>query len=212
MMKLKLLAIPLVLLVLLAQFTYAAEPADPSQVVRQTADNLLEILRTEKIEEETAKEQLSHIIDDVLSPVIDFRRLAYRTMAKYYKQASTEQFLAFTQAVKQSLINTYAGPLVETDSRLLAEKVRVEIREVQNIEGKTPRAVVYTWLKVGNNQQYDVIYYFYFNKSRNAWLAENIVIEGINLLITFRNQYQRLASENNGDIDKVTQLWVTPKT
>lgn len=199
-------------IVLLAQSAYAVEQEDPSQVVRKTADSLLEILRTEKIEKETAKEQLSDIIDNVLSPVIDFRRLAYRTMAKYYKQASTEQFLAFTQAIKQSLINTYAGPLIESDSRLLAEKLSIEIREVQNIEGKTPRAVVYTWLKIGNNQQYDVIYYFYFNKSKNAWLVENVVIEGINLLITFRSQYQRLVSENNGDIDKVTQLWTEPKT
>jgi len=208
-MKLKFFVISLLLL---AQAAYAVEQEDPSQLVRKTADSLLEILRTEKIEQETAKEQLNLIIDNVLSPVIDFRRLAYRTMAKYYKQASTEQFLAFTQAIKQSLINTYAGPLVESDSRLLAEKLSVEIREVQNIEGKTPRTVVYTWLKIGNNQQYDVIYYFYFNKSRNSWLVENVVIEGINLLITFRNQYQRLASENNGDIDKVTQLWVEPKS
>lgn len=199
-------------LLITSQSSYSAQQDEPRQVVRKTADSLLEILRNEKIEKETAKEQLSAIIDNVLSPVIDFRRLAYRTMAKHYKQASTEQFLEFTKAIKQSLINTYASPLTESDSRALAEKLSVEIRSVQDIEGKTPRAIVSTWLKVGNNQQYDVIYYFYFSKSKNVWLVENMVIEGINLLITFRNQYQRLISENNGDIDRVTQLWAESKS
>ena len=199
-------------LLFLASFSHSSNIDTPQQVVRKTADTLLEVLRDEKIEPNTAKQQLTAIVDTILSPVIDFRRVAYRTMAKHYKQASTQQFLVFTEAIKQSLINTYANPLVESNSQALAEKLSVEIRETKIVEGKTPRAIVSTWLRVGNNDKYDVIYYFYFNTSKNAWLIENMVIEGINLLITFRSQYQRLISENRGDINKVTQVWAQSKT
>ena len=189
----------------------ANEVKTPQRIVHETADALLSKLRREQIVAETAEEQLTTVVKVILTPVIDFRRLAYRTMAKHYKRASREQFLSFTEAIKQSLINTYANPLIETDSQALAEKLAVEIREVKKVGGKTPRTAVSTWLKVGNTQKYSVVYFFYFNKSKNTWLVENMAIEGIDLLISFRNQYQRLISANQQDIDKVTTIWAASK-
>ena len=182
---------------------------EPQQVVEATATKLIEVLKASPLEGD--KDAIKNIVDDVLSPVIDFRRIAYRSMGKYYKQAEKKQFLAFVEAIKSSLINTYSSPLLENDPQALANKLTVEIRDTKSIEGSRPRALVSTWLRVGATEKYDVVYYMYFNPKKEAWLVENMSVEGIDLGITFRNQYQRLISEHKGDIDKVIAIWAQSK-
>ena len=182
---------------------------EPESVIQKTATNLIEIFKTQTIT--GGKEQIKQIVDEVLSPVIDFRRIAYRSMGKYYKRASPQQFLAFTEAVQISLINTYSGPLLDSDAQELAKKLSVEIYGAKTIEGRRSRKVVSTWLKVGSTEKYDVVYYMYLNTKKDLWLVENVSVEGIDIGINFRNQYQRLISENRGDIDKVTEIWAKSK-
>ncbi|MBE8182161.1 MAG: ABC transporter substrate-binding protein [Candidatus Portiera sp.] len=185
----------------------------PEVLISKVADNFIGALKEEKISNDPTKgkEQIKRIVDTHLSPAIDFRRIAYRTMAKNYKKASTKQFLAFTESIKKSLINTYTNPLIELDSQQVAKLLAVEIRESRITGKKKNTAVVATWLIVGANEKYDVVYYLYFKESKDTWLVENISVEGINLALSFRNQFQRLFSEYGGDYDKVTQVWATSK-
>ena len=182
---------------------------EPEAVIQKAATDLIEIFKTQPIT--GGKEQIKQIVDEVLSPVIDFRRIAYRSMGKYYKRASPQQFLAFTEAVQISLINTYSGPLLESDAQELAKKLSVEIYGAKTIEGRSRRKIVSTWLKVGSTEKYDVVYYMYLNTKKELWLVENVSVEGIDIGINFRNQYQRLISENRGDLDKVTEIWAKSK-
>lgn len=185
----------------------------PEVVINQVADNFIGALKQTKIDDDPVKgkEQIKQVVDTHLSPVIDFRRIAYRTMGKYYKKASTEQFLAFTESIKRSLINTYANPLIELDSQQVANRLAVEVRD-SKITGKKQRnAIVATWLKVGANEKYDVIYYLYYKEAKDKWLVENVAVEGINLSLSFRNQFQRLFSEYGGDYDKITKVWADSK-
>ena len=45
------------------------------------------------------------------------------------------------------------------------------------------------------------------NNGSSGWQIVNIVINGVNLGLTFRNQFQALASENNNDINAVISNW-----
>lgn len=205
----KRMAILLASLILVSLTGIANTADEPSKVIAQVADDFIGALKQETIstDEVKAKEQIKNIVDKHLSPAIDFRRIAYRTMGKYYKQASTEQFLNFEQSIKKSLINTYANPLLGSNSQQLANKISIEIRE-SKINGKNnDKAIIASWLKVGVNEKYDVIYYMYLKKSQDKWLVENVAVEGINLSISFRNQFQRLHTEYNGDFDKISQVW-----
>lgn len=208
------LGIAIVSILSIGGTSYRATAADsPEQIITKVADNFIGALKVAKIDKDPikGKAQIKNIVDTHLSPLIDFRRIAYRAMGKHYKQASTEQFLDFTEAVKKSLINTYANPLIELDSQQVANRLAVEIRE-SKITGKKKRnSIVATWLKVGANEKYDVIYYLYYKESKDQWLVENVAVEGINIGLTFRNQFQRLFTENGEDFDKVTQVWAASK-
>ena len=198
----------LIILVLLASMPSKAADA-PAKVIRQVSDSFIAALKDTEIsnDEEKGKEEIKEIVEKHLSPAIDFRRIAYRTMGKYYKKASKEQFLAFEESIKKSLINTYANPLLESDSRRIAEQLAVEIRNSKISGENNDKAIVETWLKIGVNEKYDVVFFFYRKKSSGAWLAENVVVEGINLSISFRNQFQRLYTEYSGNIDQIVGIW-----
>lgn len=207
-MKFKLSFIFLALSLLLGLSAQAAE-APKQAIVKVSAEFIAAIKQAEiSDDEEIGKEQIKQLVDNHLSPYIDFRRVAYRTMAKHYKKASTKQFLAFEDAIKKSLINTYANPMLDPDSREeLTSQIEVEIRDSRFINKKQTTASVSTWLKIGPTEKYDVIYSLYYKTKEDKWLVENLTVEGINLSLSFRNQFQRLYTENGGDIDAVTAIW-----
>ncbi|MBT3851933.1 MAG: ABC transporter substrate-binding protein, partial [Gammaproteobacteria bacterium] len=37
----------------------------------------------------------------------------------------------------------------------------------------------------------------------------NIIVNGVNLGLTFRNQFQALAAEHDGDIEKIIRHWTS---
>ena len=47
-------------------------------------------------------------------------------------------------------------------------------------------------------------------KGKNQeWLIINIVVNGVNLGLTFRNQFQALAKEHNENIDAIIKNWTS---
>ena len=46
-------------------------------------------------------------------------------------------------------------------------------------------------------------------KNDQNWMIVNIIVNGVNLGLTFRNQFQALATNNNGDINLTLDEWVS---
>ena len=47
-------------------------------------------------------------------------------------------------------------------------------------------------------------------KNKNGdWLIINIIVNGVNLGLTFRNQFQALAKEHNENIDEIIKHWTS---
>ena len=53
---------------------------------------------------------------------------------------------------------------------------------------------------------YPIIYKVRKNKNGD-WLIINIIVNGVNLGLTFRNQFQVLAKEHNENIDEIIKHW-----
>ena len=61
---------------------------------------------------------------------------------------------------------------------------------------------------IASNNIYPITYKVMKDGSGN-WLIVNIIVNGVNLGLTFRNQFQALAIEHNGDIEEVTNNWIS---
>ena len=134
--------------------------------------------------------------------MIDFRRVAASVMGKkYYLLSTTTQREDFADIFKDSLLDTYAETLAQWgDSTISTHFSSIQINdEIKNVEVKQT-------LNTGSNK-YPISYKL--RKTKEGWKIVNIIINGVNLGLTFRNQFQALAISNNEDIESTLNNWVS---
>ena len=148
------------------------------------------------------RESYENKIKEIFEPMIDFRRVAASVMGKKYYLLSTKtQRADFVEIFKDSLLDTYAETLAQWgDSTISTHFLDDQIDyEIKNIEVKQT-------LNTGSSQ-YPISYKL--RKNDGEWKIVNIIINGVNLGLTFRNQFQALAISNNEDIESTLNNWVS---
>lgn len=141
-------------------------------------------------------------VDEMLSAVIDFKRIARRVMAKHYKKAEPEQQAEFVDVFKRSLLKVYAKALLEYDN----EEIVILPPTSKNVDPKRQRVDIEFFS--GNGQKFPVSYSMYLNKD-GEWKMENVVVNGVNIGLTYRNQFARLMKVNQDNIDLVISGWTS---
>ena len=144
-------------------------------------------------------------IKEIFEPMIDFRRVAATVMGKkYYLASSKEQRAKFVVIFKDSLLDTYAETLAQWENQTITtifpKNMEIQTNNLKNIE-------VQQTLNTGSSK-YPISYKLRKNKD-NSWSIVNIIVNGVNLGLTFRNQFQALAIKNNGNIEFTLNGWVS---
>ena len=75
----------------------------------------------------------------------------------------------------------------------------IKEKKIRNIEVKQT-------LDTGSSK-YPISYKLRMNE--DGWKIINIIINGVNLGLTFRNQFQSLATFHNDDIEEILNNWVS---
>lgn len=172
------------------------------ELVQTTTDELLQRI-VAKREIYIQDNQIFDEIQDLLDPVIDFERIARRVMAKYYKSATVDQREKFVEVFKESLLKIYAKGLLEFDN----QKV-VVLDPPKNAEKRGDKQKVDIEVRDQGGAIFPISYSMYLDKT-NAWKMENVIVNGINIGLTYRNQFSRLMKENKNDIDLVITDWTS---
>jgi phospholipid transport system substrate-binding protein len=181
----------------IAPSAQADEWQDASEVVVVTTDDMLSVLA--KSSQQTVPEIMPSIAN-VLAPVVDYRAIAKGVMAKYYRRAEPEQFDAFVGVFRDSLVQAYTKALVTfaVDSYSLQKN--------PGEDGRAGREKV--WVKVyADNSVYD-IHYTMSTKS-GPWKVTNVVLDGVNLGLAFRNQFATAMRQYGNNMDQVIDNWTT---
>ena len=140
-------------------------------------------------------------ISMIFEPMVDFRRVGASVMGKkYYLASSKSQRLEFIQAFKNSLLDTYSSTLAQWGDQKIVT-VFPEVSEYKKTED------VHQNLITASNI-YPITYKVRKNKNGD-WLIINIIVNGVNLGLTFRNQFQALAKEHNENIDEIIKHWTS---
>ena len=138
-------------------------------------------------------------ISMIFEPMVDFRRVGASVMGKkYYLASSKSQRSEFIQAFKTSLLDTYTSTLAQWGDQKIVT-VFPENSELKKIEDVRQNLITASNI-------YPIIYKVRKNKNGD-WLIINIIVNGVNLGLTFRNQFQVLAKEHNENIDEIIKHW-----
>ncbi len=138
-------------------------------------------------------------ISTIFEPMVDFRRVGASVMGKkYYLASSKSQRLDFIEAFKNSLLDTYTSTLAQWGDQKIVT-VFPEVSKYKKTEDVQQHLITATNI-------YPITYKVRKDKSGD-WLIINIIVNGVNLGLTFRNQFQALAKEHNENIDEIIKHW-----
>ena len=175
---------------------------NPYVFIDNNAQKMVQVLTLEAALFETDRSLYEQKIKDIFEPMIDFRRVAASVMGKkYYLLASQGERSEFVLIFKDSLLDTYAETLAQWGDSTIKTKFpdsKSNIYE-KNIEVKQV-------LNTGSSK-YPISYKL--RRNEEGWKIVNIIINGVNLGLTFRNQFQALAVSHDENIDLTLQNWVS---
>jgi len=168
-------------------------------LVESVTGQLLEAIDVHRNTFEDDPEEFFTALDSLLQDVIDFEWIAYKVMGSYGKKASPEQRSRFSHTFRCELIETYGRGLVA-----YGEQNIVVIPPKEDINGQRKVKVVQEIH--GSDGVFPLVYSMGLTRE-GKWKVTNVVINGINLGKTFRNQFVQRAKKYGGDIDEVINNW-----
>ena len=194
---------PLLVLVLAGlTLNASAQIKEAEDLVAQTTAEMLTLIEEAKVYVDEDPERFYVAVEALLDPVIDFPRFARSVMAAHYKRATPEQRARFADGFKWSLVRTYALALTEFNDG------GVNIIPSDRPPKRPDRASVKQEIR-SEGEVYPVVYTMAQNEE-GEWRVMNIIINGINMGLTYRNQFASAVKDPayGGDMDQVIDGWV----
>ncbi len=174
--------------------------SDPFDLIDKLTVSLLAIISNYKNADPNNEEVFFETIMAQMSPHVDFWRMSRSVMGSYRTEATEKQLLEFTNVFRKSMVETYGrGLLSFNDEKIIiinrreisSDEVRVSVKQEIHSAGKV----------------YPLSYSMKKNED-GAWIISNVLIDGINLGKTLRNQFRLAAQKNNGNLDVVIKKWL----
>ncbi len=195
------------LVLMLTAISAAAQAIDEpwrqaEAVVQETSDAMLVLIEDARAYAQDDPERFYVEVEALLTPVVDFRRFAGSVMATYYKQATPEQRARFADSFKWGLVRTYGLALTEFNDGEIA------LVPATKPPRRPDRVSVQQEIRTAAGQIYPVVYSMAQSKD-GAWRMRNIIVNGVNMGLTYRSQFLSAAQDPQygGDLDKVIDAW-----
>lgn len=176
--------------------------AEAVKSVRDSTDNLVSELNANRQVYYEDAERFYEIMEGALKEVVDFERIAARVMGKHRRGASSEQQAAFIEVFKRSLFRAYGKTLVESGD------FSVNVIDGEGHARDDNRATVNLQVTSSSGNVYPVVYSMYRNPQR-GWLLENVIVNGVNVGLAFREKFDQEIAKARGNIDTVISGWST---
>ena len=167
----------------------AIEPAPV--FVKRISDKLVDRLVKERANYQKNPAVLNTIVKENIEPYVDFNGFARGVMGQYYRQATPAQRTSFTNTFRQSLMRTYAKGLSAYNNESYS------IRPFT--AGRDPSKAVVSMDFKTNSGNIPVTYQLI--QSGDSWKVRNVSLNGIDIGLTFRNQFSSTVQNNKGNLD-----------
>ena len=175
--------------------------SNPHEFIDAKAQEMVSVIRNNQQLFAEDPELFKDKINFIFEHMVDFRRVGASVMGKkYYLAASKAQRLQFIESFKTSLLDTYSSTLAQWgDQKIIT--IFPESSDFKKTEDVRQNLIA-------SSNIYPITYKV--RKDKNGdWLIINIIVNGVNLGLTFRNQFQALAKEHNENIDEVIKHWTS---
>jgi len=166
-----------------AALLLAAAATSPMGAIRATVDQVIATLKEPDLDHATRR---ARVVEAVRGR-FDFRTMARRTLATYWRTASPAQRDAFTDRFTQLLEATYLGRIDEYHD----EVVLYDAERIQR-----DRALVATRIHTAS---VDIPIHYKLHQVAGEWLVYDVVIEEVSLVRNYRTTFREIAHKRGID-------------
>lgn len=187
----------LLLALLLVNVAYA-DIAAPDVMVKNTANDVLEILKSDKDIENGDMHKLGKLVEEKIATKFDFDRMSRMVLGHNWTMASKQQQDQFVVEFRSLLVRTYSSALSKYRNQT------IEYKPLRAAPGDTEVKVMTQIIQPGGPA---IPLDYSLEKVENVWKVYDVSIEGISLVVTYRGQFAEEAKKNglNGLIQKLAE-------
>ena len=172
---------------------------EASVEVQTTIEEMIAVVDKHKAAQTADVDSVAAEIEAIVDRDVDFEYLSKWVMGKYYRQATEAERKQFAVVFKQTMIKTYTKSLLEFDiaSYKLVEPTTVspeDDKQIVSVDVTSGTGTVYTLVN-------------YMAKENGSWKLVNVMLNGINLRITFKNQFADMMQRLQYDVGQVVNSW-----
>ncbi len=174
------------------------QPLAAHEVVSQVTEDIVAFINSGKDLLKSDSSAYYSGVSALLEPVVAFDYIAKVVMAKHYANAKEPQKEAFSAVFKATMVETFAKGMANySDSN-----ITVIPPEAKN-HGQRKVEVIQ---EVKSQDGIHVVSYTMARSKSGDWKLINVVLNGINLGKSFRDQFTQAMRQHN-NIDKVIAEW-----
>lgn len=177
-MRISLLSGLLAFSLLTSSAVAAAHPAQ--EVVKSTANQVLERIEAEKQQLQQHPEKIYALVHQLIIPHFDFKSMSKWVLGRNWRGATEEQREQFTEEFQTLLIRTYAKALLEySDQEIKYEPVRED--------PDSNLVTVRTEVQQPGGQEIPINYTMHI--ADGEWKVVDVSVNGVSLVSTYRGSF-----------------------
>ena len=172
-----------------------AYSSDPKQFITEIVDETKKILV-----ETNSNEFKTKRLSEMALETVDIKGIGYYTLGSYRKELSDEQLEEYSDLFQKYFLKSFTSRLTDYSD----PKIDVLSTEVLN-----PKYTIVTSLLLATDKKPEVkIEWRVYTKNPDKPLIRDLIIEGLSLARTQKEEFTSVIESNNGDI---TKLFITLK-
>ena len=167
--------------------TWALANTSAQDLVKDTSDQMISAIEAEHDTINEKPEHLYALVEKIVLPHFDFERMSGRVLGKYWRSASDQQKMQFTQEFRTLLIRTYATAMAEYSGQKISY---LPLKDVPDATEVTVR----TEVEQPGGSPIPISYNLY--QKNGDWKVQDVIIDNTSLVANYRSSF---ASEISRD-------------
>ncbi len=196
--------ITVLLLFLISQLAHAGHDGQTiainsaGSLIQVTAKRMLSRIEQDRSQINTNPRHVYELVDEILLPHIDFKRMSRWVLGKYWRRASISEREMFVEEFRNLIIRTYSTALLEYSGQ--------EINFLPVRDNSDPdSASVRTEIRPASGPVIPISYDLYRNDT-GEWKVYDVSIDGISLIANYRSSFSSQIRRSGGLTKVINQM------
>jgi len=167
-----------------------AYSSDPKQFIQEVVDEVKKVLV-----ETNSKEFKTKKLSEMALKTVDIKGVAYYSLGNYRKELNDEQMKEYLSLFEKYFLKSFSSRLTDYSE----PKIEVISAKILN-----PKYTMVESLLLGTDKKPEVkIDWRIYTKNPDKPLIRDLIIEGLSLARTQKEEFSSIIETNNGDITKL---------